>query len=178
MEPLDEARSRRILEVAPDASGEDVERAYQLLKRFYARDPAVFAAPGMDEFAVEARRGILEEIEAAYRQLAGPRTGAQAGPPAPLPPREPEAGEPGASTVLGRARRAAGLSLDHVAAETHVRLEFLAALEEERFENLRLAPVNVRGYLTAFANALGLPAEAVVPAYMARYAAWQAGQHG
>jgi len=175
MEPLDEARCRRILEVAPDATMDEVDRAYHLLKRFHGRDLAVFAAPGMDEFAAEVRRGILEEIEAAHRHLTGLGPAAQAGPAAPPPP--PEAEEPAGETVLGRARSAAGLSLDHVAAETHVRREFLAALEAERFDNLRLATVNVRGYLTAFANAVGLTPEEVVPAYMARYQEWQAGQH-
>jgi hypothetical protein len=177
MEPLDEARCRRILDVAPDATMDEVDRAYHLLKRFHGRDLAVFAAPGMDELAADVRRDILEEIEAAYRHLTGLRPAAQAGPAAPPPPPEAAEEEPAGQTVLDRARRAAGLSLDHVAAETHVRREFLAALEAERFDNLRLATVNVRGYLTAFANAVGLAPDQVVPAYMARYQEWLAGHH-
>jgi hypothetical protein len=37
-----------------------------------------------------------------------------------------------------------------------------------------MATVNVRGYLTAFMNAVGLPVDTEVPAYMKRYMGWQA----
>jgi flagellar biosynthesis protein FlhG len=84
----------------------------------------------------------------------------------------------GASFALRRARDAAGFTLDQVAAETNVRRESLSALEDERFEQLRLATVNVRGYLTAFVNTIGLPADDVVPAYMERFIRWQARRPG
>jgi hypothetical protein len=187
MQPLDERSSRRILEVADDASMDEVARAYHLLKRVHGRDLAVSAAPGMEEFSVEARHGILEQIEAAYRLLAGLGAGlgtpvparaqrtedARASSPEDAQASSPEGARGGARTVLGLAREAAGVSLDQVAAETHVRKEYLAALEQEDFENLRLAPVNLRGYLTAFVNALGLSVEELVPRYMASYAQWQ-----
>jgi cytoskeletal protein RodZ len=55
-----------------------------------------------------------------------------------------------------------------------VRVEYLSALEEEHFERLRLAAVNVRGYLTAYVNAIGLAAEEAVPPYMEKFLEWQA----
>jgi hypothetical protein len=170
MEPLDEARSRRTLEVGPDATLDEITRSYHLLKRIYAKDLAVFTAPAMDEFAVDARREVLEEIEAAYALLCG-KAQAQ---PAPLPARTGEPDRPPAAprTVLGRAREAAGMTLDQVAAETHVRPEYLAALEQEDFQGLPLAPVNVRGYLTAFVQAVRVPEEDVVTGYMARFVRW------
>jgi len=171
----EERRARRILEVSATAGMEDIHRAYQLMMRIHGRSGAAFAAPGMDEFSAEARQSLLEQIEAAHDLLSALCGEAEAGPAAASPaPAEPEA--PADATALRRARDAAGLTLDQVAAETNVRREYLSALEEERFEHLRLATVNVRGYLTAYVHAIGLDEDAVVPAYMMKYREWQS-QH-
>jgi hypothetical protein len=173
----DEARALRILELDAAATPDDIHRSYHLLKRLHGRTGAMFAAPGMDEFSSEARQEVLAQIEAAYALLTARGQGMAAGAPgAPGAAPRPEAPAEVPATALRRARDAAGLSLDQVAEETHVRMEYLIALEEERFDHLRLATVNVRGYLTAFANAVSLPAEEVVPAFMQKFLAWQA-QH-
>ena len=141
------------------------------------------AVPGMEEFAPELRRGVLEEVEAAFGFLCGLRRETQAEPapaqpaPAPVPAPGQPAVAPGRSGLC-RAREAAGLSLEQLAAETHVRQAYLKALEEEHFENLRLAAVIVRGYLTAYAQAVGLRAEQVVPPYLEKYLQWQSRQPG
>jgi hypothetical protein len=166
----DERQARRILELAPSAPMEEIHRAYHLLKRIHGREAALSAAPGMDEFSTEARLAVLEQIEAAYELLCAIEERHPAIPPAGPGP-EPEL--PAAATALRRARDAAGFSLDQVAEETNVKREYLSALEEERYEHLRLATVNVRGYLTAYVNAIGLPVEEVVPAYMKKYLEWQ-----
>jgi len=166
----EERRARRILEVSATAGPEEIHRAYQLMMRIHGRSGAAFAAPGMDEFSAEARQAILEQIEAAHDLLGA--LGAEAGPAPAAAPAEPEP-EPAAATTLRRARDAAGFTLDQVAAETNVRREYLSALEEERFEHLRLATVNVRGYLAAYVHAIGLDEDQVVPAYMMKYREWQ-----
>ena len=51
--------------------------------------------------------------------------------------------------------------------------ERLQILLQERFDLLRLPMVNVRGYLTAYVQAIGLSVEAVVPAYMKKVQDWQ-----
>jgi hypothetical protein len=167
---MDEAQALRILELPPAASMEDILRAYHLQKRLHGRDGAVFCAPGMEEFAPEARAAVLEQVEAAFALLSS-RAEAQPDRPAPAPA---AADRSGPASPLRRAREAAGLSLETVTQETHVRLEYLGALEDEQFEHLPLAAVNVRGYLTAYLNAIGLSAEGVVPAYMKRFLEWQA----
>ena len=188
MEPLDERRSRWILEVAPDATMDEISRAYHQLKMIHSKPAGIFSAPAMDEFSGEARQDILEEIEAAYALLRSLKLGTapvQAPAPVPVPQaapfraqeRQPAAAPPAEPKALGLARAAAGLSLEEVVAETNVRMDYLQALEEEAFENLRLPPVNVRGYLTAFVNAIGLPAEEIVPAYMKKYSEWQSRQY-
>ena len=80
---------------------------------------------------------------------------------------------PGFRKALKELREALGLSLDLVAAQTRIRQEYLSALEEERFADLPLAAVNIRGFLTAFVKHLGLATEPFVPAYMQRYRDWQ-----
>lgn len=172
MEPLDEARCRRILEVPAEASLEDIGHAYHLLKRIYASGQAPFTAPSMDEFSEEARCRALEEIEAAYRELCRFHEEAHHQAHA-APARRVDASAPLDGPALRRAREAAGLSLAAVAAETHVKAEFLSALEEERFGDLPLAAVNVRGFLVAYLTEIGLPEDPVVSAYMRRYQLWQ-----
>ena len=198
MEPLDEHHSRRILEVAQDASLDEITRSYHLLKQIHGKDGGVFSAPAMDEFAGDVREDVLEEIEAAYTLLRGlllapafpvpqphpPQAPAQPPPPAqPLAQAQtqaqaqaPQRKPPAERTYLAQAREAAGLSLDQVFAETNVRMDYLQALEDETFESLHLPAVNVRGYLTALVNAIGLPAEQVVPAYMQKFTDWQSRQ--
>lgn len=200
MKPLEEAASRQILEVPAEASLEDITAAYLLLKRIHGSELGIFGGSAMEEFSQDARRDALADIEAAYRMLralstqATPQSeGALAAPqesapppepaPQPEPAREPQPQPqvlrkadaiPG--TFLEGARGAAGFSLEDVAAETHVPMAYLQALEEERFGELPSAPVRVRGFLTAFVTAIGLGAEAIVPPYMEKFQQWQARQ--
>lgn len=170
---MDELQCRRILEVPEDASMEDITQAYHLMKRIYEKEQAIFTAPSMDEFSPVAREEILEEIEAAYRQLS--RIHAEAQPKIHSAPGVLPVGElPIDGEGLRRFREAAGVSLDYVASRTHVRVEYLSAMEEERFWDLPLAAVNVRGFLSAYVTEIGLPADDVVPLYMQRFQQWQA----
>ena len=77
---------------------------------------------------------------------------------------------------LRKGREQMGLALAFLAQETCVREDFLAALEADDFVRLPPVPVSVRGFLGAYLTALGLPAESIAPAYMARYEAWRAGR--
>jgi hypothetical protein len=169
---MDERECRRILEVTKDASMEHITQAYHLLKRLYEKEQAVFTAPSMDEFSPAAREEILEQIETAYREML--RIHAQAQPQIHLVPVVlPTGNLQMDGETLRRIRESAGVSLEYVASQTHVRVEYLNALEEERFWDLPPAAVNVRGFLSAFATEIGLPAEEVVPLYMQRFQQWQ-----
>jgi len=172
MHTFDEAACRQILEVAPEASMDEVVQAYHRLKRIYQDDHAPFTAPSMDEFSEEARSAVLADIEMAYRELcqvlAEAKPQAHAAPPPALSARLPVEGP-----ALREVREAEGLSLDFIAAQTHVRRDYLQALEEERYADLPHAAVNVRGFLMAYVTELGLPVDAVVHGYMLRYQQWQ-----
>lgn len=170
---MEERACRRILEVPEDASMEDITQAYQLLKRIYEKEESLFTAPSMDEFSPEAREEILAGIEAAYQELARLHAGAR--PQLQRPPAAPPKGDlPMDGKALRRFREAAGVPLDHVAAQTHVREEHLRALEDERYGDLPPAAVNVRGFLSAYLAELGLPVDEIVPVYMERFQAWRA----
>lgn len=173
MRIMGEAACRKILEVSREASMDEITQAYHRLKRFYLDDRAPFTAPSMDEFSDEARGEILAELEAAYAELCPLLEAAQVHV-HPAPPPLLETGLPMDGPALRRIRETEGLSLDFIASQTHVRREYLQALEEERYADLPHAAVNVRGFLGAYVIELGLPTEAVVHGYMQRYLQWQA----
>jgi Helix-turn-helix domain len=170
---MDALQCRRILEVPADASMDAITQAYHLLKRIYEKEHPVFMAPSMDEFAPEAREEILEEIEAAYRELSRIHLAAQPKIHA-MPRVHPVGGPVIDGEALRRIREGGGISLEYVASQTHIRADYLSALEDERFWDLPLATVNVRGFLSAFATTIGLPIDDVVPQYMQRFQNWQA----
>jgi hypothetical protein len=169
---MDEQECRRILEVSADASLEDITHAYHTMKRIYEGEHSLFIVPSMDEFSPEARSAVIEEIETAYRELC--RIRAEAKPQIHTERLSiPEADRPIDGKTLRSLREAAGVTLDYISSQTHVRLEYLTALEEDRFWDLPPAAVNVRGFLSMYAAEIGLPVERIVPAYMDRFQKWQ-----
>ncbi|HVM16734.1 MAG TPA: helix-turn-helix domain-containing protein, partial [Gaiellaceae bacterium] len=68
-----------------------------------------------------------------------------------------------------RARREQlGLTLQRAEAETRIRSRYLAALEEERFDDLP-AEAYARGFLRSYATYLGLDGGAYLAAYRSRH---------
>jgi len=173
MDPLSEQECRRILEVPEAASMEDIAHEYHRLKRIYGEEGGPFDTISMDEFSPPIRRQILQDIETAYKELC--RLYVEAPPlPAPPPILILDRNLPSDGTGLRRAREASGFSLERVVAETNVRIDYLAALEDERFEDLPTAAVYVRGYLTSYLAAIGQSSEQVVSEYMQRHREWLA----
>ena len=68
---------------------------------------------------------------------------------------------------LRRARLRRGIELDQIAKVTKVSSAFLRGIEAEAYEDLP-APVYVRGFLVAYARAIGLDSSKVATSYMAR----------
>jgi hypothetical protein len=75
--------------------------------------------------------------------------------------------EIGQSLRTARSRR--GLELAQVDADTHIRMRYLEALEDERFDLIPGAAY-VRGFLRTYADYLGLEADLFVDEYNARFA--------
>ena len=78
-----------------------------------------------------------------------------------------EEGEEFDGPRLRRARLRRGIEIDQIADVTKVSATFLLGIEEEAFDDLP-APVYVRGFLIAYARAIGLDARKVAASYMAR----------
>ena len=68
---------------------------------------------------------------------------------------------------LRRARLQRGIELDQIADVTKVSPALLRGIEEEAYDELP-APVYVRGFLVAYARAIGLDSSQVAASYMAR----------
>lgn len=72
---------------------------------------------------------------------------------------------PGIGERLREARVLRGLDLDEIADRTKIRVPFLRAMEEERWEQLP-GPAYARAFLRTYADALGLDADLVVDEYV------------
>jgi hypothetical protein len=70
----------------------------------------------------------------------------------------------GIGPELRRARLLRGKSIEEASRETHIRVEYLKALERERFDSL-LADVYVRGFLRSYSTYLGIDADRIVTIY-------------
>jgi flagellar biosynthesis protein FlhG len=178
-----------VLEVSPQATQNELERAYRVARAAYAEGSLAHYSvfDGLEAAA------ILERVEQAWGVLSDPgaraaydaaldRHGAADEPrsaprrPPPAPPRLDvieEVGDPeddaefdGASLRRMRLRR--GIDLEQIAQVTKVNPRYLRCIEEESFEDLPAA-VYVRGFVTAYARAIRLDAGQVAARYMERF---------
>jgi curved DNA-binding protein CbpA len=69
--------------------------------------------------------------------------------------------------ALRRARLRRGVELDQISDVTKIRVKFLKCIEEEEFEKLPTS-VYIRGFVHAYARAIGLDAQRVASSYMVR----------
>ena len=188
MKPFSDQTHYEILELTRDATSDQIERAYRIARSTYSSDSlATYSV--YDETEVGA---LQERIELAYAVLAdetqrraydatlGSNTKIE------LSLSFADEDDPGLENApeirgfeesvddgpfdgarLRRWRLARGIELDRIASTTKIGASYLRSLEEERFDALPPA-VYVRGFLTAYARAVGLDADRVVPQYMER----------
>jgi len=76
--------------------------------------------------------------------------------------------------ALRRARLRRGVELDQISDVTKVRVKFLKCIEEEAFDKLPDS-VYIRGFVHAYARAIGLDAQRVASGYMVRVEAARSG---
>ena len=197
MKPLSEQDHYETLEVPPNASPEDIERAYRMARATYAEG----SLAGHSMFAEGDVEVMRERIEVAYHTLAQLESRAaydaelasRGDEPAPeifasdpavvttavTPPVEPietleleelDALEEGEfdGARLRRARLRNGVELDEIAGVTKVNPTYLRFIEEERFEELPAA-VYVRGFVMGYASCIGLDPSRVAKSYMRRF---------
>jgi flagellar biosynthesis protein FlhG len=189
MKSVSEQDHFEILEVAPDAPREEIERAYRLALATYDDD----SLAGYSVFGEGDAQALLQRIDAAYRVLSneesrrayiewlhGGEPLAEVAPPLveEPSPRDELAGSEEFAEVeeesgefdgprLRRTRMRCGMEIEEIAGITKVNPTYLRFIEEERFSDLP-APVYVRGFVSAFAACVGLDGRRVAASYMQR----------
>lgn len=191
MKPLTDLDHYEVLEIVRGSSPESVARAYQLSMATYADD----SMAGYSVFDPGDAAAMRERIETAYRVLtdADARRAYDAGlaavmraepesEPTAVPAADPDAALAEIDPVeafdedsddydgprLRRSRLRRGLEIDDVAGVTKVNPTYLRFLEDDRFPDLP-ARVYVRGFLMAYASAVGLDPRAVAASYLDRF---------
>jgi hypothetical protein len=184
-----------LLDVARDATREEIERAWRLASSTF-EDGSLATYSLYSDAEVQALRERAEhawsvlsdpEARAAYDLTLASR-GQRAEAPVPLdlelafeePPRPDllpgsldfeesleEDGSPFDGARLRRNRLQRGIELEQIARVTKVNPTYLRFIEDDDFASLP-APVYVRGFVTAYARCLGLDPGRVVPDYMER----------
>jgi flagellar biosynthesis protein FlhG len=143
----------------PSAALPQVKQAYQRLKTLYGRDTlATYSLLNEHE-----RSEKLNQIETAYDHISH-----QLGVSAPQEAETPDLPDtPG--RLLRHVRERAGITLKEIAQRTKIGTMKLEYIETERFEYLP-APVYLRGFVTQYAQLLGLPdPEAISHRYLELY---------
>jgi flagellar biosynthesis protein FlhG len=177
-----------VLGIEPRSRPDQVEKAYRFCMDLYG-DGALATYSLLD---AEELRATRERIQEAYQVLRDPirrreydvsqgltPPGAPVLPfpspagTAPAGPEAPSAYGDGTLPVcrsgeeLKTFRESRGISLRDISLVSKIGVRFLEYIEAERF-SLLPAPVYLRGFLMAYAQAVGLDARGTMEAYMAR----------
>jgi curved DNA-binding protein CbpA len=145
-----------------------IDEAYEVLsnpERRRAYDESVGVDPSPPAPVAEPE-GSTVTGEIAGADLAGTRH--EAGTLDAIDEIEDESGDDYSGARLRRSRLRSGLELDDVSKTTKINPAHLESIEQERFAALPPA-VYVRGFVSAYARAVGLDAKAVARGYMQRH---------
>ena len=160
-----------MLEISPDASMNEVERAYRLLRRIYNEPTTVGLVPGLQEFNEETRRQILEDLTEAYLRLKDHLHVHKRPPSREIELVVPD--RPVNGAFIRSVRETTGFTLDDAAEKTNIRKVYLEAIEEEQFDRLPAAVVYVRGFVRAYLEFLNIQVDRSLDSYMERYRDWE-----
>jgi len=203
MKPLSEMTHYEILEISPDATDQEVERAYRMAQATWGVDGlATYSL--YEEGEADAMR---ERVELAYRVLGaeasrqdydlGLRVSETLGDDVEIDLQFVDAGRAPSSidelnaeiesfddaadetgewngSRLRRARLRRGIDLEKIAEVTKINPTYLQFIEGDRYEDLP-AKVYVRGFVVSYARCLGLDAERVAASYLQVLREFEAG---
>jgi curved DNA-binding protein CbpA len=197
LKPLSDQNHYEILETHPAATRDEIERAYRLALATYTDDSlagySVFAegdAAALRE-RVEAAYRVLSDsrMRSEYDVTLEVDRGEDSLPTelsAPLVPVEPTIGEDPLPLQMAELshldddsgefdgerlrhfRIRCGMEIEDIARVTKISPTYLRFIEEERFADLPDS-VYVRGFVTAYANCVGLEGKDVAASYMKRF---------
>jgi len=152
---------------------ERIEIAYRVLSEVDARS-AYDAALAGDASPAAHRQEQPREIELPELPNFTERVAKRAEPKAPMPIDELDALEDESGEFDGarlrRSRLHRGMELEDISGVTKISPTYLHFIEEDRYLDLP-APVYVRGFVTAYADCVGLDAKRVATSYMRSFEA-------
>jgi curved DNA-binding protein CbpA len=197
LKPLSDQNHYEILETHPAATRDEIERAYRLALATYTDDSlagySVFAEG--DAAALRERIEAAYRVLSDSRMRSEYDATLEVDPDEGLPPAEPSAPlvpvEPATSDGplplqmaefthiddgtgefdgerLRHFRIRGGMEIEDIARVTKISPTYLRFIEEERFADLPDS-VYVRGFVTAYANSVGLEGKEVAASYMKRF---------
>ncbi len=154
------------LELDENATFIEVTRAYRFLKKLYSKDNFFAVAYALEDFSSERQEQIIREIDDAYYKLKEYFLLIKQEKKKELP--KVNMSTPFSGAVFKKLRKEMAISVKEISAQTNIRKTYLRAIEDEDFNSLPPA-VYTRGFVKAYAEFLGLPAEKVVNDYMKRF---------
>ncbi len=197
MKSISEQNHYEILETHPAATKEEVERAYRLALATYSEDSlagySVFAEG--DAAALRERVEMAYRVLSDSRMRSEYDATLELEPAEGLPPAEPSAPLVPIQNAFGESpvplhqdefthlddgsgdfdgqrlrhfRIRCGMEIEDIARVTKINPSYLRFIEEERFADLPDS-VYVRGFVTAYANCVGLEGKGVAASYMKRF---------
>jgi hypothetical protein len=157
-----------ILEIKPGASFSEIKCAYLHLKRLYSTDSPVLSSM-TDEMSETKRKGLLAQIEEAYKSLKAFYSTEETEKQKKTWERVAHKNIPEFEVFTGNAlkltREVLGVELQEISLATGIPLRHLQNIEKERFELLP-PPGYVRIYVTKYAEYLSLDTKRVPDEYM------------
>jgi flagellar biosynthesis protein FlhG len=179
MKPIPNEDYYELLEISPDATPDQIQRAYDHAKRTFSEDSlATYSL-----LTPEDRLQMLERIEHAYRILMNDAARRKYDQGIGVKEDRPRAGglkTPNVAELshlltalpeqltgrdLRNIREHLGISIQEISARTRIHLPYLEFIEDNRYEKLP-HEVYLRAYLTQYAQVLGLDATNLVKAYL------------
>jgi len=197
LKSISEQNHYEILDAHPTATREEIERAYRLALATYSEDSlagySVFAEG--DAAALRERVEMAYRVLSDSRKRSEYDATLELEPEDALPPAEPSAPLVPVENAFGESpvplhhdelmhlddgsgdfdgqrlkhfRIRCGMEIDDIARITKINPAYLRFIEAERFADLP-ASVYVRGFVTAYANCVGLDGKGVAASYMKRF---------
>ena len=172
----------QVLELPAEATLTQIRQSYRFLKDLYGGE-SMATLPVSGEISTKDRQQIIEKIDAAYEALIrffederGRDLSVQRSAPDEIA-RYLDNVEDITGAVLKTVRKMQGFVPEEVAAETRIPVLNLERIEQEDFAALP-PPVYTRGFVSGYADFLGLEADRAASDFMRRFNAWKENRGG
>jgi len=162
-----------LLDVEPDAEPEEIEAAFEHMKRLYGSGPKDISIQLLEgEWSEEERTTLLERINRAYERIVEYLKTRDADELdetlAEVVLEKDEASPEYTGQELRRIREEKGIGLHDIYQQTELPYKLFAHIEQEKYSKLPEAGL-LRWYVSVYAKILGLDAKKVADDYMKRF---------